>query len=183
MSGSQQLTMTPTSPITRRAGVYQIRNMQNGKIYVGSSVNLNKRWREHRSALNNNRHWNNHLQRAWNRYGFEAFVYEPLITCHSSMCQWYEQQFLDQWNPEYNIGPTAKSPYGVRRSVETKAKISRAKLGRWHVGKLNPTQVREIRVRLAAGEVSREIAEDYGVCSSTIRKIHNGTNWGSLQND
>ena len=59
MSGSQQLTMTPTSPITRRAGVYQIRNMQNGKIYVGSSVNLNKRWREHRSArkIRNGTNW------------------------------------------------------------------------------------------------------------------------------
>lgn len=40
------------------AGIYEIRNAVNGKRYVGSSVRIKKRWRDHRSALNGRKHEN-----------------------------------------------------------------------------------------------------------------------------
>jgi len=173
-------TPDPAAKMVGSAGVYQIRNLQNDKRYIGSSVNLNKRWREHRSALNNNNHWNRHLQRSWNRHGSENFICEPLVTCHPSMRLWYEQQFLDQWKPEYNMAPASGSPLGVLRSAETKALISKAKTGqRCHV-KLTERDVLEIRHRLVRGETSTLVATDYRVSSSTIRKIGNRTNWGTL---
>lgn len=42
--------------IPRKSGIYQIRNLVNGKVYVGSAVNLQHRRREHRSDLRNGNH-------------------------------------------------------------------------------------------------------------------------------
>ncbi len=52
--------------------VYTIKNVINNKIYIGSAVNIKKRWHEHRNLLNNNNNNKHHspiLQNAWNKYG------------------------------------------------------------------------------------------------------------------
>lgn len=51
------------------AGVYLISNNVNGKCYVGSTIHLDQRRREHFSKLANNKHINVHLQNAYNKYG------------------------------------------------------------------------------------------------------------------
>ena len=58
-----------------KSGIYLIINLINGMLYVGSAVNLNRRWIEHKAALNNDRHCNIHLQRAWVKYGGDAFQF------------------------------------------------------------------------------------------------------------
>ena len=55
------------------AGVYLISNSVNGKCYVGSTIHLDQRRKEHFSRLANNKHVNAHLQNAFNKYGREAF--------------------------------------------------------------------------------------------------------------
>lgn len=62
------------------AGVYLISNNVNGKCYVGSSIHLTQRRKEHFSRLMHNRHENIHLQNAYNKYGREAFEFEILET-------------------------------------------------------------------------------------------------------
>jgi group I intron endonuclease len=61
------------------AGVYQIRCKRNGKIYVGSAVNLRARWDNHRRDLRRGSHCNPYMQNAWKLYGemnFELLVLE-----------------------------------------------------------------------------------------------------------
>jgi len=60
------------------SGIYQIRCTQNGKIYVGSAVNLQWRWHSHRRDLSNGVHVNPHLQSAWNLYGKTSFEFSVL---------------------------------------------------------------------------------------------------------
>lgn len=130
MSANNGVIMTPVTPTAGDAGVYRIRNLNNGKIYVGSSSRLNKRWIKHRSMLRKGIHVNPILQNSWNKHGEDAFIFETLITCHPTMCLWYEQQFLDRWVPEYNLMPTAGGlTLGHKRSEETKRRISRTKTG------------------------------------------------------
>jgi group I intron endonuclease len=58
-------------------GVYKITNTVDGKVYIGSTTtNADYRWSTHRSALRTGKHYNRHLQNAWNKYGESAFTFE-----------------------------------------------------------------------------------------------------------
>ena len=52
-----------------------IRNKVNNKVYIGSSVNIERRWYSHRYDLRCNKHNNKHLQNAWNKYGEDNFEF------------------------------------------------------------------------------------------------------------
>ncbi len=56
-------------------GVYVIRNRITGKRYVGESVDIKRRWREHKRDLANGTHHSKRLQKDYNRYGRFAFSY------------------------------------------------------------------------------------------------------------
>ena len=62
-------------------GVYLIRNIKNGKVYVGQTNNLKLRKQNHFADLKANIHHNKHLQSAWNKYGKENFEFEVLEEC------------------------------------------------------------------------------------------------------
>lgn len=114
----------------RAAGVYQIRNTANGKIYVGSAVDMRRRWYEHASRLRSGKHHSIALQRAWYKYGGDAFVFSPLLICSKSDILFYEQRALDALRPEYNMSPTAGNSAGVKHSAETRARMSAANSGK-----------------------------------------------------
>lgn len=59
-------------------GVYQIYNTLNGKMYIGSSVDLPKRKRDHLRELKNNMHTNGRIQNSFNKYGINNFVFSIL---------------------------------------------------------------------------------------------------------
>lgn len=50
---------------TFRSGIYQWRNLVNGKVYIGSTKNFTMRKKTHIEALRKNKHHNRHLQSAW----------------------------------------------------------------------------------------------------------------------
>lgn len=62
------------------AGVYQIYNEETGKRYIGSSIDVERRLKEHKRNLKAHRHSNQHLQNAWNKYQ-EYLVFEALEYC------------------------------------------------------------------------------------------------------
>jgi len=117
-----------------KGGIYTIMCLINGKIYVGRSVNWEKRLKGHKFILNKNQHLNQHLQSAWNKYGEENFTFELLEEYEerflSSMEHWW-CNMLNTHNRKYgyNIEPT--SPFGmIHLSEETKEKLSKALKGR-----------------------------------------------------
>ncbi len=114
------------------SGIYWIINKVNNHIYVGSTKYLWTRKSSHLKNLEKDFHPNRHLQAAYNKYGKENFEFEILITCPPELLIWYEQQFIDQLNPEYNIRKTAENNIGITVSEETKKKLSLAKKGIKH---------------------------------------------------
>src|SRR6266508_447933 len=62
------------------AGVFQVKNTANGKVLLGSSLNLEGALNGHRFTLKIGSHRNKALQEDWNRYGAENFVFEILET-------------------------------------------------------------------------------------------------------
>lgn len=62
----------------RPMGVYQIRNIENGKEYIASSVNLDGAFNKEKFTLDFGNHMNKELQSDWNSYGEDKFVFEVL---------------------------------------------------------------------------------------------------------
>lgn len=62
----------------KQAGVFQVKNTQNGKILLGSSLNLDGPLNAHKFTLTIGSHRNKVLQQEWNEYGQDAFVFEIL---------------------------------------------------------------------------------------------------------
>ncbi len=60
------------------AGVFQVKNTRNGKVLLGSSLNLEGPLNSHKFMLTIGKHRNEALQKDWNTYGPEAFVFEVL---------------------------------------------------------------------------------------------------------
>ena len=114
----------------KRNGVYVIRNIANGKRYVGSATRtFRQRWRSHLSMLRLGVHGNIRLQRAWNKYGEVSFTFEVCeatlpehaVACEQTMIDFYQSTSQQHG---YNIAPNAGSSRGVTRSKETRAKIA-----------------------------------------------------------
>ncbi|MBK6966969.1 MAG: GIY-YIG nuclease family protein [Bacteroidales bacterium] len=61
-----------------KIGVFQIRNMLNGRIFIGSSLDLVAIWHAQKLQLDAGMHSNEELQKDWKLYGRENFSYEIL---------------------------------------------------------------------------------------------------------
>jgi group I intron endonuclease len=116
-----------------KCGVYLFINTVNGKVYVGSAVNLKRRMIHHRCDLNKGRHTNEHLLRAWRAYGADAFRFEVLEYCEPEERLEREQWWillLDSLNGEKGYNKITARPgggmKGRRHTEATKAKLAAA---------------------------------------------------------
>lgn len=63
------------------SGIYKIENLINGKIYIGKSKDINRRWYEHKSDFKNPKKNHIALYRAMNKYGLENFSFSIIEEC------------------------------------------------------------------------------------------------------
>lgn len=116
------------------AGIYLIRNTITGAVYVGRAMNLEKRKRRHFAMLSQGIHHSIKLQRAFDKYGRDAFVAETLVICSPENLGLYEQIAIDglmACEHGYNIAPVSGAPMAGRRSsIEANLKRSASMKGR-----------------------------------------------------
>lgn len=120
--------------LPRISGIYRIVCLVNQRIYIGSSINLIRRFGEHKRYLNAGTHHSHYLQSAWNKYGVSNFAFEVIELCEPDALLEREQHYLDTLNPflpnGYNTSrDVVRFAVGLSRSVETRAKMSAAKKG------------------------------------------------------
>ena len=118
-------------PLPNAPGIYQITCVPTGKIYVGSAVNLRRRWREHVLLATKGAHKSPYFQKAWNKYGAESFTIAVLELCDRNQLIEREQCYLDTLRPYdrsigFNVAQRAGSTLGRVASAETRAKIGEA---------------------------------------------------------
>lgn len=114
-------------------GVYCISNTKNGKIYIGSSVDMAARWGVHRHQLRKGEHHSVKLQRAWNKYGEEVFKFCVLeVVPEKNMLTSYEQAWMDKLHAVhkgYNVKPFAGSNIGYTPTLASRMKMSKSRTG------------------------------------------------------
>ena len=118
-----------------KSGIYYILNTVTGCRYVGSAINVQRRFTTHRKQLTLRKHHSAKLQNAWNKYGSDAFEFvmiESVSDKANLICR--EQHWIDAHSAAsrtgYNISPRAGSTLGTKRTAEAKAKMSKAWEGR-----------------------------------------------------
>lgn len=85
------------------AGVYSIRNILTGECYIGSSLNIPQRWKQHQSDLQRGIHSSPIFQEAWNRDGADAFTWTVLeYTQDITELDTIKQRYIDERQPAYN---------------------------------------------------------------------------------
>ena len=114
------------------SGVYEILNTLTGDSYIGSTSSFSTRWSKHRRSLIGGVHHSRYLQRAWDKYGHDAFSFRKLIVCSPVKDQLllYEQLCLDTLAPKYNSIKIAGSPRGFKHPPEFGAAISARQKGK-----------------------------------------------------
>jgi group I intron endonuclease len=107
------------------SAIYAIVNQHTKDMYVGSSVNIKRRWSAHSRQLRTKKHYSEHLQNAYIKYGAEAFDWEIVeyVEDKTTLIK-REQLWIDFFQPLYNKRSIANSPLGTKHSAETRAKMS-----------------------------------------------------------
>jgi len=60
------------------SGIFQVKNTSDGKIFLGSSLNLDGPLNRHKFMLMTGKHPIEVLQKDWNKFGADKFVFEIL---------------------------------------------------------------------------------------------------------
>ena len=108
-------------------GIYKIVNNVNKKIYIGQSININRRFREHKSKLRYDKHINRYLQNSWNKYNEENFEFDIVEECTEDLLDDREKywiKFYKSNNKKYGYNGDDGGNKKKHLSEETKEKIS-----------------------------------------------------------
>jgi group I intron endonuclease len=183
----------PENDTMKIKGIYKICNKINGKYYIGSSINIkdspNSRWSRHVADLNKNRHHNDHLQRAWNKYGKDNFEFSIIQHYNGNLDEellMLEQRYLNIakkekdncYNECYIAGKVTMTP-------EIRKKIGAAHKGKIGLrGKNNPMYGKKLSnetKKKISDALSGENNPFYGRKHSpdTIKKFRNAAKRGT----
>lgn len=89
------------------SGVYAIQSAD-GRLYIGSSVDVKKRWIEHRSRLRNGKHDNPILSAIVAEHGLDSLRFRLFLRCVPENLREQEQAAIDRLKPALNVLPTAE---------------------------------------------------------------------------
>ena len=157
--------------LSRKAGVYAIRNTVTGRMYIGSAVNLADRLDKHKRALNAKFHKNRHLQNAWNKDGPESFAANIVCVCAKTDLLYFEQRAFNAYGHDrlYNVCLVAGSRFGTIMDDTARTALAMRMMGnRYTAGRsLTP----EHRARISAGLVGKVVRKGYSLSAETKAKL------------
>jgi group I intron endonuclease len=162
------------------SGIYSIINTITQKVYIGSSINLEKRWHDHKASLSEDCHHNRHLQRSWNQYGEQAFQFSILLVCDKDYLLVWEQIAVDGYvsvlgrGNLYNICMNVEKPEftqrGWKQSPECIAKVIATKRAKGVFDNISEETRRKISAANKGRPKSAEFKERLR-CALTGRKV------------
>ena len=153
-------------------GIYKITNLYNNKSYIGKSIHIPRRFREHRSPNEWKRTPNKPLYLAFQKYGLDAFTFEVIEQCNEEQLNEREIYWIEYYqttNEEfgYNIqlGGEGHGPHDQHPNH-----------------KLTLEDVQDIRKRYANHERKAEVEKLYAdkIGPSGFAKVWKGETWSDI---
>ena len=152
-------------------GIYKITNIINDKSYIGQSINIQKRFGEHRSAskCEKDSSYNFHIHQAIRKYGLDNFFFEILEECPKEKLLEREIYWIDYYNSYKNGYNMNLGGSGGFYSEEHKEKCclilqeqnEKQKAENHPKAKITNEEVLLIRKRYIDGESIKDIFLDY----------------------
>lgn len=117
-----------------KTGIYKILNKVNNKVYIGSAIDIKKRWRDHKWHLIHAKHHNSHLQSSFNKYGLDVFEFLILSECPVEELLIKEKEYIKLFNSDnnqfgYNVNDPEHTFLNKKHNEKTKMLLSKQKLG------------------------------------------------------
>jgi len=141
------------------SGIYSITNIANNKIYIGSAVNLTRRWKHHIKDLKNKTHRNILLQRTYDKYGIEIFEFKVIerVQDKSKLLEregyWMDKLECHDRDKGYNLLKTPTSQFGIKRSEEAKLNMKGINKGFKHTS--------ETKAKMAAAKLGTKQSDEH----------------------
>ncbi len=115
-------------------GIYAIFNLKTVQVYIGSTMFMKRRKRDHFWSLREKRHVNKKLQHSFDKYGEEFFEFKVLELCDSpSELLYLEQRYIDYYSYNFeifNLCKVAGSKLGYKATEDTIEKLRKVSKGR-----------------------------------------------------
>lgn len=164
-------------------GIYKITNTSNGKVYIGQSKNLINRKQNHFYWLGKNEHHNQPLQKAYNKYGKESFIFEILeegedldnrelfwINEHGGVNSRLNYNLKDPLSKEWSDYVKVKQSktmlgennpnYGNKWTEEQKENLSKKRKGRTLEGRIGKEKSELVKQKMSKSQKGRKHPEE-----------------------
>jgi group I intron endonuclease len=115
------------------SGIYKIESkLEPDRCYIGSAINIGRRWNTHLRDLKNGVHHSIKLQRHCDKYGRGDLMFSIINECDKSKLLKTEQTYIDLLIPYFNNCMTAGSQLGAKRSDEFRERLREVNTGKKH---------------------------------------------------
>lgn len=157
-------------------GIYKITNKINGKLYIGFSNNIERRFREHKyrgTQYEKNPEWDKPLYRAMRKYGIENFSFEIIEECTIETAderEIYWINYYDSYNRGYNATTGGSNPTKYKALVGEDSPRA----------KLTQQEVVFCRLEYQKGSRAKEIYESMfkdKIAYSGFERMWHGKTW------
>ena len=165
-------------------GIYKITNPK-GKIYIGQSVNINKRWNRYRNLIQSDCIGQPLLYRSFIKYGIDNHCFEIIELCNIEKLNEFESKYItlyNSFNTKHGLNLTSGGTNYIFSDISRK-KMSIAQKGKKHTNltlkKMSDAHKnisKDTRLKMSISQKKTIINTENGILYNGIKEAANSLN-------